>query len=442
MSRSFDPTAGADSITFSPGAAPPDQGPITVAVLAKAASTAGWTGWMISGRTTGAVWGFLTSNNAGAKLYAENDFGTGVAGLSTSWRWYVMTKATGSALPRIHVWDLSTAWSHTNNTSNVADGTGPITTLIVGSNGTNGWRGSIACIAAWDTVLSDATIEATMTLKASDVLAGSPKWMIRLNQSSTATGVTDDTAGGGNQTAISGTTIDADDPPGFNYSLSAAQSISPTGIAVPAALGQPTIAQSLAVAPTGIAVPVALGQPTIAQSFTLSPSGIAVPVALGQPTVSQSLGGTISPTGIAVPVAVGMPTVSGPAYNALQQGSWWELETMLETTRTQMRWWNTRQPVACPNDGEPLRRSVDGILYCPFDNWRPDGQIATPRRRAINRDWGHLSGIKQAAAQDAVFNTLILSCPNDGEPLSIGKHGEQFCRYDGWMPPDQAVNGP
>lgn len=162
-----------------------------------------------------------------------------------------------------------------------------------------------------------------------------------------------------------------------------------------------------------------------------TPSGIAVPLALGTPTTGL-IGA--SPSGIAIPAAVGMPAVSGPAYSALQQGSWWELETMLDTTRTQMRWWNTRQPVACPNDGEPLRRSVDGILFCPFDNWRPDGQQAVPRRRAVNRDWGHLSGIRQAAARDAVFNQLVLSCPNDGEPLSIGKHGEQFCRYDGWMP--------
>jgi len=29
-------------------------------------------------------------------------------------------------------------------------------------------------------------------------------------------------------------------------------------------------------------------------------------------------------------------------------------------------------PVACPNDGEPLRTGPDGRLFCPFDGWRPD----------------------------------------------------------------------
>lgn len=305
MSRSFDPTAGADSITFSPGTAPPDQGPITVAVLAKAASLTGWTGWMISGRKSGSgIWGFLTSNNAGPKLFAENDFGSGVSGLATGWRWYVMTKASGSAIPRIHVWDLSSAWTHTDNTSAVADGTGPIDTLILGSNGTNGWRGSIAVAAAWTSVLTDAAIEAAMTLKASDTLGAAPTWMVRLNQASTATAVTDDTGGGGNQTAIAGTTIDTD-PAGYDYSLTV--SATPNGIAVPVAAGAPTAALGLSATPNGITAPVALGTPTASLSRSAAPTGLAVSVSLGTPTAS--LAGS-APTGIAAPVALGQPGTS------------------------------------------------------------------------------------------------------------------------------------
>lgn len=227
MSRQFSTGAGTDSITFDAGGAPPDEGPITVAVLAKAFSTAGWTGWMVAAKNTGtSIWGTLTTNNAGAKLFAENDFGNGVAGLSTSWQWYVMTKASGAAKPRWHVWDLSGTWSHTDGDANVGDGTGPIDTIFVGSqNGSsNGWRGSIAVVATWAADLStggttDAAVEAAMTLSAADTFNTSPDWMIRLNQASTATSVTDDTGGGGDQSAISGTSVDADDPPGFDYSL-------------------------------------------------------------------------------------------------------------------------------------------------------------------------------------------------------------------------------
>lgn len=30
-----------------------------------------------------------------------------------------------------------------------------------------------------------------------------------------------------------------------------------------------------------------------------------------------------------------------------------------------------RTPTACPNDGEPLRQGPGGVLYCPYDGWRP-----------------------------------------------------------------------
>lgn len=31
----------------------------------------------------------------------------------------------------------------------------------------------------------------------------------------------------------------------------------------------------------------------------------------------------------------------------------------------------TADPVACPNDGEPLTTGPDGALFCRFDGWRP-----------------------------------------------------------------------
>jgi hypothetical protein len=366
MSRSFDPTAGADSITFAVGNAPPDQGPITVAVLAKATSTAGWTGWIARGLDGGsAVWGFLTSSNSGAKLFAENDFGNGVSGLSTSWRWYVMTKASGSAAPRIHVWDLSGTWTHTDNSAAVGDGSGPIDSFVIGGAGgtSNGWRGSIAVAALWASALDDAGVEAAMTLAAADTLDAAPDWMARFNQAAITTDVTDDTAGGGDQSAIAGTTVDADDPSGYDYSLTTT-TVTPDGIAVPVAVGAPTVSQSFTVVPDGIAVSTALGAPTVSQSFTLVPDGIAVPVALGAP---RMLAGHAFPDGIAVPVALGEPTVSGAVYVPPEGGSWESLlgvvhEARADAARDAERLAN---PLDCPVHGWPLRR-VHGRLWCLF----------------------------------------------------------------------------
>lgn len=166
---------------------------------------------------------------------------------------------------------------------------------------------------------------------------------------------------------------------------------------------------------------------------TVNPASLSVPISLGAPSVSQ-IAGTINVASLNVPITLGAPTVSGVPYGALQQGSWWELNSIIDATRTQIQWWNKRQPVACPNDGEPLRRSVDGILYCPFDNWRPDGQTPVAVRRANAKDWGGLVGIKRSAAADSVANQLLLACPNDGEPLSIDRDGNQYCKFDGWMP--------
>jgi hypothetical protein len=95
-------------------------------------------------------------------------------------------------------------------------------------------------------------------------------------------------------------------PTGLNWSAaaveiqSAAVVITPNGLAVPVALGQPA-AGVVSASPSGLAVPVALGQPT-AGLVSAGPSGLAVTVALGQPTAG--LGG-VSPNGLPVPVGLG-----------------------------------------------------------------------------------------------------------------------------------------
>lgn len=231
MSRAFNGGTSLDMITFGTGAISAlVQGPITMAILAKASGVATNTSYMLQGvNSTTPVFSALFSNNAGAKLFMENDFGNGVGGISaTDWLWYVGTKASGSALPRWHVKNLTTnaAWAHTNGSATVASGTGGITAVRVGSNNSLGttFRGSIAVVAIWDTALVDLDVEAACTYAYADaVVTKSAKWAVALNQASTATSVNNDAAGGGNQTALSGTTVDPSDPPGFSYSLGASQ---------------------------------------------------------------------------------------------------------------------------------------------------------------------------------------------------------------------------
>jgi hypothetical protein len=83
--------------------------------------------------------------------------------------------------------------------------------------------------------------------------------------------------------------------------------VTPTGQAIPVAVGNPTVDLGLAATPSGQAVPVAVGQPSVSVGLATSPAGLAIPVALGQPTVGQA---GVQPDGLAIPVAIGQPTVA------------------------------------------------------------------------------------------------------------------------------------
>ncbi|HEY6926398.1 MAG TPA: hypothetical protein VI653_23135 [Steroidobacteraceae bacterium] len=158
----------------------------------------------------------------------------------------------------------------------------------------------------------------------------------------------------------------------FNYAAVAiviqvgGATLTPNGLAVPVALGQPTVSQSLAAAPNGLAIPAGFGQPTVTWSGTAAPNGLAVPVALGQPTVSMIVG-TAAPTGTSIPVTPGNPTVT---FTPTASGSWWQLDSVRKQNRDNARMERQAGPLACPNDGEPLLYDPRTMRRrCPYDGW-------------------------------------------------------------------------
>ncbi len=78
--------------------------------------------------------------------------------------------------------------------------------------------------------------------------------------------------------------------------------------------------------------------------------------------------------------AAGLAAGVGAAYDATvtaterqaDQGSWYGLLSIMQDAAAERRAEESRPPVACPNDGEPLK-SHDGVLWCPFDGWRYSG---------------------------------------------------------------------
>lgn len=52
--------------------------------------------------------------------------------------------------------------------------------------------------------------------------------------------------------------------------------------------------------------------------------------------------------------------------------SWWQLDSILKERAEYANYYRAQVPVACPNDGEPLRigpSQEESVLFCPFDGW-------------------------------------------------------------------------
>ncbi len=306
MSRLFGGPTTLEGITFSVGSAAPDNGPITVVLLARPSATP-FTAWAIHGNVSGTrLWSILVDTG---KLYTENDFGTGGPSHGTGWCWYAYTKASGSNIPRWHMKDITagSAWVHQNDTFNIGDGSGPINSIVIGNAGSaaNTWRGRIAAAATFTSVLNDAAIEAACTLAAADLLAAGPGWMVRLNQASTATSVVDDTGNGGGQSAITGTTVDPDDPPGFDYSLSAPGSTLAAAITLPALTGAAALTAGSAVT-SAITLPALQASAVLAARATLA-SALSLPALQATATLT---------TGVTLASALSLPALQAASVLA------------------------------------------------------------------------------------------------------------------------------
>jgi hypothetical protein len=87
---------------------------------------------------------------------------------------------------------------------------------------------------------------------------------------------------------------------------------------------------------------------------------------------------TVSIDSTAAEAPAGHASGVGAAHNATVRvasdaggGNWRDLMAVLADARLMAREDAKQRPVACPNDGEPLRSGPRGQLFCPFDGWRP-----------------------------------------------------------------------
>ena len=116
-----------------------------------------------------------------------------------------ISKTSGTTAPRFHGYSYSSnAWQHENGASNSADPSAPS-----GASNIGGWsgnyRGSIAILALWNVVLSDAQIEC-LPFSLAMWYQIPPQTLWLLDQQAVGQTVLDLTGNGANQSAITGTT--------------------------------------------------------------------------------------------------------------------------------------------------------------------------------------------------------------------------------------------
>ncbi len=153
-------------------------------------------------------------------------------------------------------------------------------------------------------------------------------------------------------------------------------------------------------AATGALVGVTAAPATLAGTFgaaTGALSGVLTPTAVlsgtlpaatgalaGESTPVAVLVGTFAPmTGalVGAPQPLGvlggnLPRLAGALISEaaapdIPQGDWWTLKAVADNNRAWREEERNTDPVACPNDGEPLVAGPDGVLFCRFDGWRP-----------------------------------------------------------------------
>lgn len=231
MSRTFNGTTG--QVVVSPGSALNVVHTFgTAACLFRRTGIGGaWQGLINSDPNSASAWGMSIELSDVNTIW----FGVGSAGQSTSttgivsdvWYLAVCTKATGTVLPRLHLFDYSNlTWTHADFASTAANGSDSAPARINFGSFTNVFDffpGDIAAAGIFlQWVPTDSEIEAMgLHVSRTGWLAGAAKstgagvWFF--DQSDTAIPVLDLTGSGANQVSTTGTTVSTVSVPILGY---------------------------------------------------------------------------------------------------------------------------------------------------------------------------------------------------------------------------------
>ncbi len=214
--RHFDP-AGSDKITLAIGSLGFAMGPGTIAMILRKSDDAGTETPFIAG--VSAIGARYSLEFGSDVLVARAGSGTVLAPTisvlaAEGLAFVAWSKTSGTTQPRFHHFDFGTGtWTHENGVASIGNSGTPATSAFFGgtSAGANFFHGDIGIAAVWNSVLSDAAIEALVVEEpawpASSPIAYWPP--SEFGDASTL----QDTVGAADQTAITGTTVVAGDIP-------------------------------------------------------------------------------------------------------------------------------------------------------------------------------------------------------------------------------------
>lgn len=243
----------------------------------------------------------ITLRDSGGALSTIGGHGT-----ASTWRLLVWRKATGSATPRLSVYNYDTAsWTHANGNASIGDGTSPTASGSIRlGTGQFGGRGHfrIAAAAAWSNEVhwtADAAGDAAIAAAGLETAyqswideAPSAAW--KFDQAATTTAIVDDTGGGADESSLTGTTVvTGDDPSGFSFALSSGTDVTPADASHAHIAEQPALTQVHVLTPNDSTHAHTAGSPSLTQTHALTSDDALHAHTATQPTLSSS--GDVAP---------------------------------------------------------------------------------------------------------------------------------------------------
>jgi hypothetical protein len=288
-------TGGLDQVLF---------GAFTVAAICRRTADTDQGALLNLAAGVGGSRGFFRYTDDDEMDYLRGQFQSGGVGPSWTpadgWVLVAFTTAGGTAVVRYHkyVFDTDT-WTHANSAGTVDDDDNTCDRAETRFQETAGWvfQGRYAVMGVWGSALSDVNLEA-LTTQYTDWVAATPMALWRFDQGATTTAIDDQTAGGADQTALTGSTVVDDPVPGFTFG----EGVVPGAVTVTATPGGLTITSNVAVTPAPATATATPGTLTLTTTAAATPVAVTVTATPGTVELAAESG--------AQPVTPGVVTLT------------------------------------------------------------------------------------------------------------------------------------